>query len=217
MHMDRPTIVSSSSSDRISVYGEARAAMGSRRNFPACSHYSKNVALEAPDPRIDRVAQARGIFGHRVEHRLNRRVRDDAQHLRGGSLLLHRLDKALTRLGNLPSARFELLFVIGTGLARPTTTRLRFCRMKLAIWRSALRPFARQGHLRCRPLERDGRSAAGRTTSTARRSRSSNGRACGRLSRYTSDDPSGAASAYSITRGVPGSYSTAALYCRVMT
>src|ERR1700719_230304 len=105
MDMDRPTIVSGSSSHRISVYGEARAAMGSRRNFPVCSHYSKNVAVEAPDPRIDCVAQARGIFGHRVQYRLNRRVRDNAQHLGGGSLLLHRLDKALTGMGNLPSAR----------------------------------------------------------------------------------------------------------------
>ena len=44
MDMDRPTIVSGSSSDRISVYGEARAAMGSRRNFPVCGYYPKNVA-----------------------------------------------------------------------------------------------------------------------------------------------------------------------------
>jgi hypothetical protein len=34
------------------------------------------------------------MFGHRIQHRLNRRIRDDAQHLGGSSLLLHRLDRA---------------------------------------------------------------------------------------------------------------------------
>jgi hypothetical protein len=41
----------------------------------------KISALFAPD-------KLRGIFGYRIEHRLNRRVRDDVQYLRGGSLLL---------------------------------------------------------------------------------------------------------------------------------
>ena len=84
--------------------------------------------------------------------------------------------KALTRLGDLPSAGLELLFEIGAGLASLTTTLLCFGRMKLVTSRSALRPFAGQGHLRGRTLERDGRSAAGRMTGTAHRSRSSSRR-----------------------------------------
>jgi hypothetical protein len=40
-------------------------------------------------------------------------------------LLLHRLDKALTRVVNLLSASFELLFEIGAGLAGSTSARLR--------------------------------------------------------------------------------------------
>jgi hypothetical protein len=45
--------------------------------------------------------------------------------------------------------------------------------MKLATSRSALRPFARQGHLHRRTLNRGRRSAAGKATRTARRLRSS--------------------------------------------
>jgi hypothetical protein len=62
------------------------------------------------------------MFGHRVQHRLNRRVRDEAQHLRGGSLLHRRLGKALTRIGDLPPACLEFLFEIGAGLASPTNS-----------------------------------------------------------------------------------------------
>ena len=62
-------------------------------------------------------------------------------------MLLRRLDKALPRVGDLPSACFELLFEIGAGLANSTNARLRSGQMKLATSRSALRPFARQGHL----------------------------------------------------------------------
>src|SRR5580704_10165271 len=105
------------------------------------------VVLQTEDLRIVRFAQACGIFGHRVQHRLNRRGRDDAQHLRGGVLLLHHLDKALTRVGDLPSACFELLFEIGAGLASSTNARLRSGQMKLATSRLALRPCARQGYL----------------------------------------------------------------------
>jgi len=61
--------------------------------------------------------------------------------------LLHRLDKALTRVGDLPSACFELLFEIGAGLADSTKTRFRSGQTKFATSRSALRPFARQDHL----------------------------------------------------------------------
>jgi hypothetical protein len=45
------------------------------------------------DHRIVCVAQASGIFAYRVQHRLNlgRRVRDDAQHFSGRSLLLQGL------------------------------------------------------------------------------------------------------------------------------
>jgi len=66
--------------------------------------------------------------------------------------LLRRLDQALPRLVDLPSARFELLFEIGAGPASSTDPRLRSGRMKLATPRAALRPFARQGHL---PRRRD--------------------------------------------------------------
>jgi len=61
--------------------------------------------------------------------------------------LLHRLDKALPRVGDLPSACFELLFEIGAGLASSPNARLRSGQMKPTTSRSALRPFARQGHL----------------------------------------------------------------------
>src|SRR5258708_2797261 len=81
----------------------------------------------------------------RVRH--VRRLRDDAQHLGGGSLLLRRLDKALTRMGDLPSACSELLFEIGAALASPTNAHFRTGQIKLATSRSALRLFASQGHL----------------------------------------------------------------------
>ena len=87
------------------------------------------------------------MFGHRVQHRLKRRIRDDVQHLGGGSLLLRSLDQALPRVGDLPFACFKLSFVIGAGLANSTKPRLRFGQVKLATSRSTLRPFARQGHL----------------------------------------------------------------------
>src|SRR5258705_13415206 len=111
MDMDRTTITCGSSRHRFSVYGQAFAAMASRRNFPVRSYYPKNVVLQSPDPRIVGIAEARGIFGYRVQHRLNlaRRVEDDAQDLRGGSLLLHHLNEALTHLSDLPSGRLELL------------------------------------------------------------------------------------------------------------
>src|SRR5580704_8721531 len=105
------------------------------------------VVLQTEDLRIVRFAQACGIFGHRVQHRRNRRGRDDAQYLRGGSLLAHRLGKALTRLGDLASACFELLFEIGAALASSTNARRRSGQVKLATSRLALRPCARQGYL----------------------------------------------------------------------
>ena len=89
------------------------------------------------------------MFGHRVQHRLKRRIRDDAQHLGGGSLLLRSLDQALLRVGDLPFACFKLSFEIGAGLASSSSTNPRLClgQVKLATLRSALRPFARQGRL----------------------------------------------------------------------
>ena len=99
------------------------------------------------DLRVVRIAQARGIFGYRVKHPLNRGVRDEAQHLRSGSLLHRRLGKALTRVGDLPPICLEFLFEIGAGLASSTNARLRFCPVKLATSRSALRHFDRQGAL----------------------------------------------------------------------
>ena len=64
-------------------------------------------------------------------------------------MLLQRLDKVLSRLGDLASACFELLFGISAGLASSTDARfrLRSGQTKLATVRSALRPFARQDHL----------------------------------------------------------------------
>jgi hypothetical protein len=64
MDMDRPNHC-------FSVYGQAFAAMANRRNFPVRSYYPKNAVLQAPDPRIVRIAKARGIFSNRVQHRLN--------------------------------------------------------------------------------------------------------------------------------------------------
>ena len=61
-------------------------------------------------------------------------------------MLLHRLDQALPRVGDLASACFELQFEIGAGLGSSSNARLRSGQMKLATSRSALRPFARQGH-----------------------------------------------------------------------
>ncbi len=61
-------------------------------------------------------------------------------------MLLHRLDQAIPRAGDLASACFELLFEVGAGLAGSSNARLRSGQMKLATSRSALRPFARQSH-----------------------------------------------------------------------
>jgi hypothetical protein len=65
------------------------------------------------------------MFGYRIQHRLNRRVRDEAQHLRGGNLLCRRLNKALMRVVDLLSVYFELLLELGAGLAGTTDARLR--------------------------------------------------------------------------------------------
>src|SRR5262245_6705859 len=123
--MDCLTIACGSSSHRFSVYNQAFAAMASRRTFPGRSYYPENVVLQAPDRRIVRIAQARGVFSYRVQHRLNfaRRVGDDAKDLRGGSLQFRRLDKALPRVGDLMSACFELLFEIGASWAGSTSVR----------------------------------------------------------------------------------------------
>src|SRR5215472_19091681 len=72
-------------------------------------HY---VAVAEKDPRVQRFAQTGGIRDDRVQNRLKiaRRFADDAQHLCGSGLLLKRLGKVPPRLGELTSARFELLF-----------------------------------------------------------------------------------------------------------
>src|SRR5262249_21629445 len=54
---------------------------------------------------------------------------------------------ALTCVGDLPSACFELLFEGGERLTNPTNRRVRSLRMKLATSPSALCPLAGQGHL----------------------------------------------------------------------
>jgi hypothetical protein len=54
----------------------------------------------------------------------------------------------LPRLGELASGCFELLFEIaGLAISTDERFRLRSGQTKLATVRSALRPFARQGHL----------------------------------------------------------------------
>jgi hypothetical protein len=114
------------------------------------------------------------MFGYRVQHRLNRRVRDEAQHLRGGSLLLHRLGRTLTRVGDLLPACFELLFEIGASRASSHKARLRSGQTKLATSRSALRACARQGYLhrrtgpQCRSSQ-PGTGSAGRIARTRKR------------------------------------------------
>jgi len=87
------------------------------------------------------------MFGHGVQHRLKRRIRDDAQHLGASSLLLRSLEQALPQVGDVPFACIKLSFEIGAGLANPNQPRLRFGQVKLDTSRSTLRPFARQGHL----------------------------------------------------------------------
>ena len=54
-------------------------------------------------------------------------------------MLLHRLDQALLRVGDLPSVFFELLFEIGAGLAISTTRA--FVPVKRSL-RPRGRPFA---------------------------------------------------------------------------
>jgi hypothetical protein len=62
-----------------------------------------------------RLADAHCVRQHGLEHRLQvtRRARNDAQHLRRCRLLLQRLGKMSSRLGELTGAPFELLFQLG--------------------------------------------------------------------------------------------------------
>src|SRR5262249_53358795 len=77
------------------------------------------------------------VFQHGLEYwfQLAGRAGDDAQHFRGCGLLLQRLG--------------ELLFQVGVGCAKAVnvSSRLRCLRTKTGNTSSALRPFARQGHL----------------------------------------------------------------------
>ena len=78
------------------------------REIPHGLEYAPEIPRMKPPSRIRlspsgrsphcSVAQACGMFGHRVQHRLKRRIRDDAQHLGGGSLPLRSLDQALRAL-----------------------------------------------------------------------------------------------------------------------
>src|SRR5262245_23332762 len=98
-----------------------------------------------------RIAEAHRVCQHGLEYRfeLARRARDDLENLRGRGLLLQRLGKVLARLGELAPVFFEFLFQFGVGNANGinVSSRLRSIRTKTASVRSALRPFARQGHL----------------------------------------------------------------------
>jgi hypothetical protein len=103
-----------------------------------------DIAVAKQDRRVQRLAETSGTRDDRVQHGLDVRgaAADDAQHLRGSRLLLQ-------RLAQLARARFEFLFQLGAGLARPANARshLRSFRTKTANAGSALRPFARQVHL----------------------------------------------------------------------
>jgi hypothetical protein len=59
-----------------------------------------------------RLAYAGRVFQHRLEYRLKRagRAGNYTQHLGGRGLLLQCVEKVPPRLGQLTSARFELLF-----------------------------------------------------------------------------------------------------------
>src|SRR5262249_51094978 len=78
-----------------------------------------------------------------------RRTTDDLENLRSRSLLLQRLGKVLPSLGEFALVCFELVFQIGVRLANAANVRsgLRSRRTKTSNAGSALRPFARQGHL----------------------------------------------------------------------
>src|SRR5262249_1935223 len=120
--MNRPMVACGSSSHRVSVGRNAPPGVATPWDSPAISLHPKKVVLQAEDSGIVRVAQASGIFGYRIQHRLNLawRFRDDAQHIGGGSLLLHSLSQAFPRVVDLPSVFVELLFEVGGGVASTT-------------------------------------------------------------------------------------------------
>src|SRR5947209_15261341 len=104
----------------------------------------KQAAFKTEQYAKLRFTNASGVLEHGPKYGLQiaRRAGDDLQHLGGRGLLLQ-------RLGELAPTCFELLFQIGAGLARPADgrTRLRSGGTNAATVRSALRAFARQGHL----------------------------------------------------------------------
>jgi hypothetical protein len=60
---------------------------------PMRGHQPKQITFNSKDLGVDRIAEVRGVLGHRVQYRLEigRRARDDAQDLGGRRLLLQRL------------------------------------------------------------------------------------------------------------------------------
>ena len=75
----------------------------------------ESSALAKPHHAEFCLADARGLLEHCLEHRfqLAGRTRDDAQHLRGRSLLLQRLGESLPGLSEFAGPDFELRFQFG--------------------------------------------------------------------------------------------------------
>ena len=115
----------------------ARAAVTRPMRAGAVQRTARNARRRKRQVAELGLADARRIRQHGLEHRLQLagRARDDLQHLGGRGLLLQRLGELLFQFG----ARFAT--------AADARSRLRSGRTKLATVRSALRAFARQGHL----------------------------------------------------------------------
>jgi hypothetical protein len=75
MDMNRPTIACSPSNHGVSICRNCLPGTARRRNFSVGGYQPKKVVLQAEDHCVVRVAQASGIFGYRVQHRLNLRRR----------------------------------------------------------------------------------------------------------------------------------------------
>ena len=114
----------------------ARETAAGRETITSLPRAEKSGLVDAAQPRRRRK--------QRLQDRaqIECRAANDLEHVGGGGLLL-------ARLGELARARRELLFELGRRPARSAgaRSRLRSARTKLATVRSALRAFARQGHL----------------------------------------------------------------------
>jgi hypothetical protein len=110
------------------------------------------IANNATDPTQEpqnRIRTAWTLENNHLRGRPAATRHDDPENLGCRCLLLQRFGKVLPSLSEFTPVFFELLFQIGTRLARPTnvSSRLRSGRTKTRNTCLALRPLARQGHL----------------------------------------------------------------------